>query len=516
MSEYPKISVNIVGGKTPIALDERSILIVGQKTSSGTATSGELKSSLLTATDFNNYFGKNSQLAIAGRSLIEELSISQKRPKINAIGLSDSASGAFATGSVVFSGTATEAGTIKVYIDSLNNGKYEIAVANGDTANAIGVKLQALITANLFSPVSATNNSGTVALEAINKGVIGNNIGIKYDGVIAGITTTITAMTNGSGTPSLTGLFDVIASQRFTSIIYPAQFDISVLTNLLENRVNVDNEVIDGVGFITAIDTYANHNSAVDALNKKTLVYFAINKINNTKHKGGSIFENPLAITSKLVALRELRLTTDANISRIMSNGEALGGYYNAAIPYANTISPNLPAIEIGNDFLKEERDELKNSGATCPTNAGFNIDINKVFTTYKFNSQGEVDKSFQSLNRFDTLSIVREYFFKSLKRDFAQHSLTTGNIVAGRKMVNADSFVATLGDYYIQLSGLNNINNNYALLVASNDALEAFKDYIKNNIVVNMLQGKITTEINPTLVSQLEEIFITLTPNNE
>ena len=75
MSEYPITSVNILGGKTQVALDARSILIVGQKTSEGTATSGELKLNLLNATDFSNLFGKKYQLAIAGRELIKQLSI---------------------------------------------------------------------------------------------------------------------------------------------------------------------------------------------------------------------------------------------------------------------------------------------------------------------------------------------------------------------------------------------------------------------------------------------------------
>jgi phage tail sheath gpL-like len=516
MAQYPKTSINIVGGPTPTSLDTRTILIIGQKTNSGTATSGELKSNLLTNTDFNTYFGKNSQLAIGGRALVKQLSISQKKPVVSAIGLSDSNSGAFSSGAVVFTGTATASGTITIYIDSKNNGKYEVAVAIGDTATAIGTKLTNLINANDLSPVTAINTAGSVALTAVNKGIIGNNIGLKYEGVVAGVATNLTAMANGSGTPALTGLFDVIANQRFTTIVYPAEFDISVLTNLLESRINVDNQVLDGVGFVSSVNTYANHNSIVDNLNYKTLSYFAINKINEDNHKGGSIFENPLAISCNFASLRELRIVADANISRIMSNGESLGGAYNAGIPYANTISTDLPAIQIGHDFLQEERDELNVSGATCPTNSGFNIEINKVFTTYKFNTQGEPDLNFQSLNKLDILSIVREYLFKSLKKDFAQHTLTTGNIVAGRKMVNADIFVATMGRYYIDLSGLNNLNTNYALLVASNEALESFKEYVAKNIIINMMQGKITTPINPSLVSQLEEILITLIPNNE
>jgi phage tail sheath gpL-like len=518
MSEYPKTTVNILSANTFASLDERTILLVGQKLS-GSATSGELKE-ILTEADLNNYFGRNSHISIAGRALLKTLSISATRPKISAIALDDNASGVVATGSFAITGTATASGSLSFYVDSIKNGAYQIDVAIGDTATVIATKLKALIDANLNSPVVAGISSSTINLTSANKGLVANSIGLKLKGSVAGISVAITAMNGGATNPVLTGLFDNIINSkiRFTSIAYPSEYTLSILTELTEARINVDNEVLDGLGIIAKTDTYVNNNSFLDGLNLKTLDVICNNKINTATHKGGAIFENNLTISAVIAGIRELRLTVNANISRIMSNGEALGGSYNAAIPYFNTVAYELPIIDVGNNYLEEERNELKNSGGSCPQNNSANtfIDINKQFTTYKLDNAGNVDKTYQSVNTLDTMSIVREYFFRNIKKDFAQHALTSGQVVANRKMVNKDSFIATLCEYYRELSGLANLNTNYALFVASNEALAYFKDFINKSIVVNLQEGSIIADSSAKIVSQLETIIINLIPNFE
>ncbi len=519
MSEYPKATVNILSAKTATSLDARSILLVGQKTSGGSAISGDLKD-VLTEADFNNYFGKNSHLAIAGRSLIKTLSISSIKPKISAIGLDDNASGVSATGSFAISGTATESGQFTFYVDSIKNGAYTIDITSGDTAVSIATKLKAKIDANLLSPVSAALSTSTVNLTAVNKGLVGNSIGLKYKGFVAGLSIVITAMTGGANNPVLTTLFDNIKNSaiRYTAIAYPSEYTLSILTELTESRINIDNNVLDGVGIIASTKTFADNNVLLDSLNQKSLDVVCNRKIDNANHKGGAIFENNLTIASVIAAIRELRLTIDANISSIMSNGETLGGSYNAAIPYFNTIALELPIIDIGNNYLSEERDELKNSGGSCPQNNGSNtyIDINKQFTTYKTDNSGNVDKTYQSLNTLDTMSIVREYFFRSIKKDFPQHALTSGQVVPNRKMVNKQTFIGALCSYYTELSGLANLNSSYALLVASNEALNYFKESVEKTIIVNLQNGSIIADSAAKIVSQLESIIINLIPNFE
>ena len=256
----PSVTANILSARQNQGVDERSILVIGQLIS-GAATSGELVEGLISDSQFNDAFGRNSHIAKAGRSLLDRLSISRIKPKVDAIALADAGGAVDATGSVAFSGTATASGTITVYIDSIKNGKYEIAVTSGDTATIIGDALEAAITANLDSPVSASNTAGTVTLTALNGGTEGNDISIKHIGTVAGITTTDTAMSGGATNPTLTNLFDPIADKRYTSIIYPESWGTTTLTDFLEARFNVDDNILDGIGIVSKKDTFANLNT---------------------------------------------------------------------------------------------------------------------------------------------------------------------------------------------------------------------------------------------------------------
>ncbi len=514
---FPRVTANINSALNPEALGERSILITGCMIS-GTASSGALVEDLKTEADFNTAFGRASQVAKAGRAMVKALAISRKRPKISAIGLTDNGSGVAATGAIVFANNATAAGTITVYIDSLTNGKYEIPVAVGDTPTVIGAALTAAITANLNSPVSAVNTTGSVALTALNDGTQGNTISLKYDlGTVTATTITITVMSSGATDPVLTTLFDSVANKRFTSIVYPAEWGVSTLTNFTEARFNVDNKILDGLGIVSKTDTYSNINTALDALNQKTLAYIP-NKISTAaNHKGGGIFESPIVIAAYVAAYRELRLTVGSNTSSIVTNGQSLGGSFFGGIPYHNTPFSLLGVIETNKDFSDIEAQEIEDSGGWLLRNNPANIAVisNEAVTTYKTDSLGNADITFKYVNYLDTLSLCREYIFNSLKRDLSQHILTTGQLIAGRPMVNAVSFIATMMGYYRALSGITG-NNDYVLLRAGTAEASAFKKAIEDTIVITLATGTITTDTIANIVTQVRDILINLTPTFE
>ncbi len=515
-ASFPNVTSNINSALTAQDAGERSILLVGCMIS-GTASSGQLIENIVSKAEFNAYFGAKSQVAKAGRALIDALSISKIKPKISAIGLTDNGSGVVATGSIAFSGTASAAGTLTVYIDSIRNGKYELSVANGDTANSIGVALAALINANTFSPVTAVNTTGSVALTATNDGTQGNTIGIKIEGTVAGISATLTAMSSGATNPSLTSLFDPVADKRYTSIVYPAEWGVSTLTAFTEARFNVDNKIIDGVGIVCKNDTYADSNTALDALNQKTLAYIPNRLLSGSTHKGGAIFESPIVIAAYAAAYRELRLTVGANVSTITTNGQSIGGNFFGGIPYHNTPFSLLPVIETSNDFSDEECVELESSGGWLIRNNPANTVVisNEAVTTYKTDALGQPDVTFKYLNYVDTLTIAKDYVFNNLKSDFSQHILTTGQLVAGRPMVNREGFVARMMGYYANLSGING-NNNYVLLRAGTEEAKAFKQAIEDSIVITLSTGTITTESIANIVTQVRNIIVNFTPTFE
>lgn len=515
-ASFPYVTANINSALTPESVGTRSILLVGQMVS-GTASSGALVEDLISEAEFNAAFGRTSQIAKAGRALIEALSVSRIRPIVSAIALTDNGSGVAATGTVAFSGTATEAGTITVYIDSIRNGAYEIAVASGATATSLGALLVAAIAANLDSPVTSVNTTGSVALTAVNKGTQGNTIGLKYSGTVAGITTTLTAFASGATDPTLTTLFDVIASQRFTTIVYPAEWGTSTLTTFTEARFNVDNKILDGLGIVRKNDTYANTNTAADALNQKTLAYTGGNLISTSTHKGGDIFESPLVIAAYAAAYRELRLSVGANTSSFVTNGQSVGGSFFGGIPYHNTPFALLPIIETGHGFSDAECIELENSGVwLLRNNPGNTVVIsNEAVTTYKKDALTNPDITFKYINYIDTLSLCREYISNQLKADFSQHILTTGQLVAGRPMVNKDAFIGKMMGYYSALSGING-NNNYVLLRAGTAEAAAFKEALLDSVVINLSTGTITAESIANIVTQVRNLLVNFTPTFE
>ncbi len=514
---FPRVTANILSAQTAQTPDERSILVIGQK-NGGTATSGALVEGLISESESNEAFGRNSQIAKALRAVFKSLDISRIKPNVSAISLDNNGAGVAATGTVAFTGTnAPEAGTITVYIDNADSGKYEIAVSNLDTPTIIGDALVAAITANPDSPVTAVNTTGSVALTAVNDGTQGNTIGLKFEGAVAGITTTLTGFAGGATDPVLTTLFDPVVDKRYTSIVYPAEWGITTLTDFTEPRFNVDDNVLDGVGIVSVTDTYSNINVALDALNQKTLAYIA-NKLNaDTDHKGGAIFESPIVIAAQAASYRELRLTVNANTSSIVTNGQGTGGFFFGGIPYHNTPFFNLPTIETGDDFTNAEANELETSGGWLLRNNPTNTVIisNEAVTTYKTDVLGNPDSTFKFLNFVDTLSIVREYIFNNLKADFNQHILITGDLIEGRPMVNKDGFIAAMMGYYATLSGING-DNNYVLLRAGTEEQKAFKQALLESVVINLQTGTINAESIANIVSQVRNIIINFTPTFE
>lgn len=303
---FPNVTANLLSAKTPQTPDERSILLIGAMTS-GTAISGDLVSGLISESEINNAFGRDSHIAKAGRALMQQLSVSRIRPKVSAIGIEDNIGGIASTGNIIFGGTATETGTIEVAIDSSVNGIYELDVSIGDTASDIADELVTRIAENLNSNVTASNSSGNVTITSINKGSVGDSIGLGIRGSIAGLNSTVIAMSGGATDPNLTNLFDVIEGQRFTSIIYPQEWGTTTLTTETESRFNVDNDILDGLGVVCNVDTYANLNSTLDTLNAKTLAYLVNKSVSKTANS------NLVSISGITQAAGVATVTTSSN-----------------------------------------------------------------------------------------------------------------------------------------------------------------------------------------------------------
>jgi hypothetical protein len=122
--------------------------------------------------------------------------------------------GAAATSATfAITGPSTAAGTLAVYVDNI---RYAISVASGDSAATIGTALTAAITADANCPCTATG-TGTVSLTAKSKGPWGNSIPVAVniqagDATPAGVACAVTALAGGTGVPTIANALNALGT----------------------------------------------------------------------------------------------------------------------------------------------------------------------------------------------------------------------------------------------------------------------------------------------------------------
>lgn len=503
MSE-PRIDASITAAQNVIQQIEQRVLFIGQKTSAGSAAAGTLVQNILNDNSEDTLFGAKSMLA----SMVRSYKLINKVTQIDCIPLSDGGGAAAAVGSIAFTGPATATGTLVFKIGSRINHSYSLPVISTDSATTIGANLAALINADTTAPVTASATTGTVTITAVNLGLQGNKIGVEVVGTLAGVGVTLTKPISGSGLPTLTNIFNVVGDQRYQTVAGPVEYGFSTYTGFLDARFNVDNQVLDGVAIVSQTDTLANLVTALTPLNSQSLAVHNNRLVNIATKRGSAIFELDYVVSAQFAAIRALRLTPGANIAAYVASIQAsdqVGGIALSSLPYHNTPFPYLPVIDIGDAFVLDEETELNTAGGFILTNntSRSSIVANRVLTTYKFNTLGVADATFQFLNLVDTASASREDFFNFVKATYAQTRLTTGDPVPGVSMVNTSTIAADLVGRYSTQGG-----PDFALVAYGATANQFFKDNL-NVEILDLARGRVSAAMRIQLVSQLRDMSI-------
>jgi len=498
----PRINLPIVAAQTSLGTSAQRVLFVGQKTSAGSATSGDLISDIQNDGSWDTLFGENSMIA----AMVRNFRAINLDVNIDAIPLDDNAGAVDATGKFTITGTATEAGTITFNIGSSRNHSFEIAVADTDTATVIGDALAAAITADTKVPVTAANATGVVTLTAVNGGAEGNAIGMQVSGEVAGVAVAIVGMASGTVDPVLTGIFDVVGTTRYQTVVWPNGYGTTDIKAFLDPRFNVDNKILDGVAITHDVDTFANLQTAGNADNSQSLVILG-NKLNTGGDlEGSGLLEISTVISSQFAAIRSLRLEEGTNIANfvIATNGlrDTRGGAAIASFPYFNTPFALLPLVTNDNGFSDQELQDLLTAGIS---NLGINTGATSVIagqikTTYKTDAASNPDPSFGFLNFVDTISTIREIYFNRLRARYAQSRLTEGTPQPGRSMANADMIRAFCIGVFQDLG-----SSDFVLMQSGENALNFFKDNL--DVSLNLTTGVVTITMKAPIVTQLREI---------
>jgi len=501
----PKVTINIRPGIDDIENEEQRILLIGQKTSAGSATQEILVENILNDESENALFGKNSILA----EMVRNIKAVNVVTRVDAIPIDDGGSSVAATATVTFSGPATEDGTITINIGSSENYSFDLTIVDTDTATIIGGKLETAVTANTSVPITANNVAGVVTLTAVNKGEVGNKIGLSFSGSVAGVGTTLAGFSGGTGDVFPTTIFNQIASVRYQTVV--ANFELvntanlaDGITDFLDPRFNSENDILDGVGIISLTDSFSNLTTIATANDSSSLVFLFNQSVSNSDYIAGEMLELDHARSAQFAGVRALRLTDGANITDFVTASvgtlDTIGGKEIASLPYFNTPFTLLPLIDIGKESTRTESDSLLDDGASYFGNnvARTNIISDEIVTTYK-TINAIADTTFKFLNAVDTSSVIREFFFNNAKARFSQTRLTSGALVANAAIANE----AVIRDFFKQM-----YNSLAGLLTQSGE--DNINFFVQNlDVILDVANGTVTVSMKVPIVTQLRELIV-------
>jgi hypothetical protein len=416
-----------------------------------------------------------------------------------------------AGGLAVFTTDSTAAGQYEVTVGSEKFNTYTIAVAALATPTIVGDAVVAAITADAESMVTAVNTTGSVAITAKVPGLFGNTIGIKVAGTVPGMSVAVTAMTGGSADPTLTGVFDVVGLERYQGIAWQFDKDIAELTDFLDPRFNVSNNVLDGRGFVGTTDTYANHLTALGLLDSQSLCVNVDKLISTGTYKGPNILDIPFTKVAEFAGTRALRRTDEASLGDLViarSPRDSFGGPWQNSKPYFNTPFPDLLVPGPGNSFTDVEIAALEAAGGwVIDANRPYNTVIaGQVVTTYKTDSAGNPDPTWKYLNYVDTATANREYIVNNTRARYPQSRATAGALLNDADSANEASIAAFVAKLNGEAGDLALVNTG----VGTIDGVPVDYDKLfRQNLTVslNPVSGRFFVSANDYIVIQLRDV---------
>lgn len=493
----PKTNFYIQSADTEVGAGEQRILLIGQKTSAGTASEKVLYKDIPNDNSWDVLFGKKSMLSAMIRQARSLCSIGQNQVRIDAIALNDVEAGTAPTGSISITGTATESKSLKFVIGSEYCHSFQIDVVKGQTATDVASALNTAINADATAMFSSSVNSGAVTLTFGHKGTVGNGTTIAVDGAVGGIAISLDAFADGASNPTVDAdLFNLVSKLRYQGVAYPIEYGLTACKTLLDSRFNAKNKILDGCLFVCKTDTLANHKTALGALNSQNVHYQTDKAVGVSAYTGSSIPEFDFVKSTYNAVIRALRNAEGSELSNFVIGQyptDLSGGVHNNSLPFANTKNPLANPIKPELHWTGDEIAELGEAGGSVYDNnsADNALIMGEQFTTYKTDIAGNPDVSFKYLNYRDTMSAIREYRFAQFKKDFAQHR---ANSTTEQQVRNA--FLK----YYSVLA-----DQQHLLL---RDGSEAFKFYNANlKVAVDFAKGQVTVICKDPIVTQLREI---------
>jgi len=329
------------------------ILVFGQY-NVGKSPTDNVAQLILNKTDAWDRYGRGSLLS----AMIEKCLDESGGVPVYAMPLADA--GTAATGTLVFTDTATAAGTLAVYIGGK---KVSIAVAKDDAHTVVSAAIAAAINADLDLPVTAADVAGTVTLTVRWEGEAGNQIQLELnradaDETPAGLTVVVTDIGDavaGADNPVLTtAITNLLADDKwFTEIAMP-YIDATSLTAMEAAGVNAADPAKKQLfaAFYGYTGTVSAFITALDSRNSEWTTYMPV--------PGSPTAAYMIAAASTAIFAR-----------------------YQQANPGRPIKTLILPGVIAGNESMKDNNDTIVRAGGSWTVNqADGTVTIGDAVTT--------------------------------------------------------------------------------------------------------------------------------------
>ena len=397
----PGVYIELDASKAGSYSQNNRTLLIGQMLSTGSATpltpvSVHSESEAITLFGAGSVLHRMFVYAQGNNSLQE----------IWAVPMSDNAAGVVATGSVTFTGTATTADTINLYVAGQNT---QTSVAVGDTATVIAGNVAATINANTTLPVTAVATAGTIAFTSKHKGTVGNQvdlrfnyIGSPYEITPTGITTAVTAMSGGLTNPDVTQAIAAIGDEPFEYwVLSFCDLTTSNAINTELNRrwnanVGLFGEAIGAVvGSLSSLQTFGN------ATNFSHISFVGLYDTPNPAY--------------------ELAAGVSGTASASLNNDPAVALTNNQVI--------GILAPPKASRFKNTDRQTLYLNGIACTTaDRNGNVFLERLVTNYQVNAAGLPDNALLDINTLATTAYFFRYLDYVLTQKFSNSKLANDN----------------------------------------------------------------------------------------
>lgn len=394
------------------------VLVIGQRLAAGTVAAG-VPTRILSAAQAEDAFGRGSMLS----AMLAAFKAANDSTDVTAIALDDLGAGAAAAGSVTFTGPATAAGTLNLYIGGL---RLQVGVTAGMTAAQLATAVAAAITAATQLPVSAAVDgvdTAKVLITARHKGEAGNDIDLRANYALgellpAGVTATFVAMTGGTGNPDIATAIAAMADAQYHTVVtaYTDATNLTALETELANRWGPMVQ-LEGHAFAAAAGTHAELITLGDSRNSPHLTIVA----------AGSSPTMPWVWAAVCGAVDAFEPDPARPRQTLLLTG----------------LLPPAPAAR----FTRAERDLLLHDGiATTTVDAGDLVRVERFITTYQESANGEADASYLDVTTIRTLAYLRASLRARIALRFPRHKLADdgtlfapGQAVATPKVIKAE-----------------------------------------------------------------------------